>query len=916
MDKPDAILFSMPTSNTILSRGLKVPAKLPACEQWLRIGMAVHPLLRGSKGWQDQYRGLSLELRLEAAQEDPDTWKRLGVEPGSPKAQYRWVVVDDDSHKDKYTDEQRTLVRRALWELFRAKSTNPQATGQEQDERLFRALKTIPAIETPSGGRHYFFRYDGPSFGAMNLPGLDILCETNVATWPTEGYRVAQQFMKLKDSFSVDRPTLEEVARILKPLMAGSVEGSVDDIRARGRNNYARNLLWRTCMAALRVHTDSDRAKDAARDAWREQVEALSATLGGEDPSEWGVDPEKDFLRTWDKAAGSYQRMTDMGVLFDDGYLQALCRNKEGFASQVPLIGQPMASIRNEIILAGPPSHRAASGVRIEGMDGASHFIDRTKMGTSQAMASALSPFQIRRLKDAVFQPEYEPFQAVADGLLLAADGTNLVMPTGVWWRREFTPDLVELIPTTEWAFYADEVILPDGTVDPRVACTPIMAHQVMQATGITNHVPWKLGPDCSRERVAGFLRTLAGFAQDDVAARAVVLAGIGIMRGWLRGSSRVGSSQPFISIEGPTGAGKTTGIFTAVLALAGVSSASGFKTQAMYSTEMTQSRCATLVLDDQDIRSEWGELLRIQQVEGAWSKTNSMRHLLGTTVMVSQGLPILENDQALQDRVFRIDVPEVMNRRSLLDPDVLQERDLPMISRDKAAAVQGGWTRAIIEAMGMVDVNEAVEHVWRHWSGRQRLSPRQRLVMASAELAARIYCWVAIGMPPVDWWAIRPKDLAIKLDDGSMFNIVQVLRDTAEESILSREAASPLAMALAEYFQKTPFADWDRNGEPKDHIGWCKQFPAWMKNGRIAVRVGLLSRWAMQQRWPDGIRTQLFSVKQFHSEMDMLHSSGKQYKPKYGVQFRNLTEEATSSILSKSLEWTVDDLEEHLELK
>lgn len=892
----------------MLTKGLGILAKTPPAIQWLQLGMAVHPLLRGSKGWQDQYRGFALELRIEAATEDPEVWKRLGVEPGSAKARYPWVVVDDDSHKDKYTAEQRMLVRRALWEIFRARSTNPDAEGDELDDRLFRALRTIPTIETPSGGRHYFFRYLGPTFGAMNLPGLDILCQSNVATWPTEGYRVLNQFTDVENAYTVTRETLEAMAKILKPLSAGVSTDDADDIRSRGRNNYARNLLWRTCMAALRVHTDSARAKDAAGEAWREQVDALSATLGGEDPAEWGVDPDRDFQRTWYKAEQSFQRMTDMGVVFDDGYLQALCRNKEGMTQTVPLIGQPIASIRNEIIIAGPPSHRAASGVRLEAMDGGTHFVDRTKMGTNQQIANALSPFQIRRLKDAVFLPEYEPFQAVADGLLLAADGTNLVMPTGIWWRSEFTPDLLELIPTTEWAFYADEVILPNGEADPKVACTPIKAHQVMQAAGIMDHVPWKLGPDCDRARVSEFCRVLAGFAQDDVAARAVVLCGLGIMRGWLRGSSRVGQSQPFVSIEGPTGAGKTTGIFTAALTLAGVDSSSGYKTQAVYSTEMTQSRCATLVMDDQDIRSDWGELLRIQQVEGAWSKANAMRHLLGTTVMVSQGLPILENDQALQDRVFRIDVPEVRNRRSLLTPDRPQEVDLHLITREKARQIQGGWTRAVIEALGLVDVDEAVEAVWEHWRGRHRLSPRQRLVMASAELAARVYCYVANGQDPGHWWAALPKDLAITLQDGSKFNVVQVLRDTAEESILSREAASPLAMALTEYIHRTPYADWDSHKEPGDLIGWCKQFPAWIRNGRLCIRVAPLSRWAMQQRWPDGIRVQLFSVKQFHSELDAAGSSGVQFNKKYGVQFRSMTEAATASILANSLEWTVDD--------
>lgn len=144
-----------------------------------------------------------------------------------------------------------------------------------------------------------------------------------------------------------------------------------------------------------------------------------------------------------------------------------------------------------------------------------------------------------------------------------------------------------------------------------------------------------------------------------------------------------VKSSQfPFMALEAPSESGKTTGMFSKLVQLAGNAQGQTSYTMASMRNALGVHQSGIVWVDDEDSLSHLTQLLRIATGEGSYTKMaedhdSSVTVQLVAPILVSGEALQMGNQKALRDRAILLEVPSPTKRRSLHDPSRPQWDDI-----------------------------------------------------------------------------------------------------------------------------------------------------------------------------------------------------------------------------------------------
>jgi len=144
----------------------------------------------------------------------------------------------------------------------------------------------------------------------------------------------------------------------------------------------------------------------------------------------------------------------------------------------------------------------------------------------------------------------------------------------------------------------------------------------------------------------------------------------------------QVSSQFPFMALEAPSESGKTTGMFSKLIQLAGNGQGQTSYTMASMRNAIAAHHSGIVWVDDEDSLDHLTQLLRIATGEGSYTK---MAEDHSTSVTVKLVSPILLSGEALQmgsqkalkDRAVMLEVPSPTDRRSVHNPNRPQWDDI-----------------------------------------------------------------------------------------------------------------------------------------------------------------------------------------------------------------------------------------------
>lgn len=143
-----------------------------------------------------------------------------------------------------------------------------------------------------------------------------------------------------------------------------------------------------------------------------------------------------------------------------------------------------------------------------------------------------------------------------------------------------------------------------------------------------------------------------------------------------------VSSQFPFMALEAPSESGKTTGMFSKLIQLAGNAQGQTSFTPASLRNAIAAHHSGIAWVDDEDSLDHLMQLLRTATGEGSYTKMSEDHHTSVTVRLVS---PILISGEALQmgdqkalrDRAVMLEVPVPTGRMSLVNPQRPQWDDV-----------------------------------------------------------------------------------------------------------------------------------------------------------------------------------------------------------------------------------------------
>ena len=131
----------------------------------------------------------------------------------------------------------------------------------------------------------------------------------------------------------------------------------------------------------------------------------------------------------------------------------------------------------------------------------------------------------------------------------------------------------------------------------------------------------------------------------------------------------------PIMALEAPSESGKTTGMFSMLVELAGNKARQTVPTRAAARDAMAAHRSGIVWIDDPDDLESYYDLLRAATGEGTMIKkgedrtTNVEAHLVAPVMISGEGLGVT-HEKALRDRTITLGVPSPTGRRSLKADD------------------------------------------------------------------------------------------------------------------------------------------------------------------------------------------------------------------------------------------------------
>jgi hypothetical protein len=144
----------------------------------------------------------------------------------------------------------------------------------------------------------------------------------------------------------------------------------------------------------------------------------------------------------------------------------------------------------------------------------------------------------------------------------------------------------------------------------------------------------------------------------------------------------RVSSLFPFMALEAASESGKTTGMFSKLIQLAGNAQGQTSYTAASMRDAIASHRNGIVWIDDEDAIDHLTQLLRAATGEGSYTKkaedkTSSVTVQLVAPILLSGEALQLGTQKALKDRAVMLEVPAPTKRRSLINPERLQWEDI-----------------------------------------------------------------------------------------------------------------------------------------------------------------------------------------------------------------------------------------------
>lgn len=168
----------------------------------------------------------------------------------------------------------------------------------------------------------------------------------------------------------------------------------------------------------------------------------------------------------------------------------------------------------------------------------------------------------------------------------------------------------------------------------------------------------------------------------------------------------------PFMALEAPSESGKTTGMFSMLIQLAGNTQGQTEQTVAALRDSLTAHRSGIVWVDDLSHTDRVLDLVRQATSGGSVLKKgedNSSQieaHLVAPFCLSGEGLPALRQEKALADRAIRLEVSSPTKRRSLQDPERMQYDDIVALRaryNEELWRVAGTITQLMLQRAEMV---------------------------------------------------------------------------------------------------------------------------------------------------------------------------------------------------------------------
>ena len=148
----------------------------------------------------------------------------------------------------------------------------------------------------------------------------------------------------------------------------------------------------------------------------------------------------------------------------------------------------------------------------------------------------------------------------------------------------------------------------------------------------------------------------------------------------------QVSSQFPFMALEAPSESGKTTGMFSKLIQLAGNGQGQTSYTMASMRNAIAAHHSGIVWVDDEDSLDHLMQLLRIATGEGSYTKmsedhSSSVTVKLVSPILLSGEALQMSTQKALKDRAVLLEVPSPVERRSKNDPNRPQWDDIVQLS-------------------------------------------------------------------------------------------------------------------------------------------------------------------------------------------------------------------------------------------
>lgn len=174
-------------------------------------------------------------------------------------------------------------------------------------------------------------------------------------------------------------------------------------------------------------------------------------------------------------------------------------------------------------------------------------------------------------------------------------------------------------------------------------------------------------GDTVSREELVQVLREVYTFQTPRVASVAMSWLLICLLKGTYHTSI-----APILYVDASSGSGKTNGFFAFLVALSGNTSGSGTITVPRIRQQLAANRNGIVWVDDISNIRGLDETLRQAASRGTHTKTDTtdnkgtiIQHMVGNVLLSCEGVGRTMSEKAMRDRVIRLQVPSVRDRKS-----------------------------------------------------------------------------------------------------------------------------------------------------------------------------------------------------------------------------------------------------------